>query len=299
MLRIGSQGEAVETLQSALNGWPDSSQAFLDADGIFGMKTNAKVREFQSASGLAADGIVGPLTWETLWPFVEELLNTLPKPDKDLAGQTIVAVANAALASFGWGASVVRDKNSAKIAAAICADESDPQRPRQGGQSLMSIFQIAGASGNYISRCRTISTTAVQMWQVQTAAGTGWRNSNDLPAWCGIFCYYVYRCAGFDLGGWTNHGNNVHKLKRFQIISNPKEVMKGCIGVVDGIRAGGSNHHFIVTGNEGSTISSIDGNAGAPIQGDYSQGVLSVIARRTYSYGTLKAKDAYFLFPKI
>lgn len=32
---------------------------------------------------------------------------------------------------------------------------------------------------------------------------------NDLPAWCGIFCYYVYRTAGINLGGRTSHHDNL------------------------------------------------------------------------------------------
>lgn len=63
MLRTGSRGDAVRKLQEMLNakGYTCGS-----VDGIFGSKTYAAVLAFQKANGLAADGIVGPLTWGKL-----------------------------------------------------------------------------------------------------------------------------------------------------------------------------------------------------------------------------------------
>lgn len=59
----GSRGDAVRKLQELLNalGYDCGS-----VDGIFGSKTKAAVLAFQKANGLAADGIVGPLTWAKL-----------------------------------------------------------------------------------------------------------------------------------------------------------------------------------------------------------------------------------------
>lgn len=58
-LKRGSRGEAVKTLQKALN---------LLADGIYGPMTEEGVKNFQRANGLTADGIVGPKTWTKIQP---------------------------------------------------------------------------------------------------------------------------------------------------------------------------------------------------------------------------------------
>src|SRR6188768_439420 len=64
-LASGSQGELVAEVQMLLNQKP-SSLAALREDGIFGAKTSARVREFQTQNQLLADGIVGPKTWGKL-----------------------------------------------------------------------------------------------------------------------------------------------------------------------------------------------------------------------------------------
>ena len=63
MLRTGSRGDAVRKLQEMLNA---KGYTCGNVDGIFGSKTYAAVLAFQKANGLAADGIVGPLTWGKL-----------------------------------------------------------------------------------------------------------------------------------------------------------------------------------------------------------------------------------------
>lgn len=56
-LRRGMRGGAVGSLQEKLSA---------SADGAFGARTEAVVREFQRAHRLVPDGIVGPKTWEAL-----------------------------------------------------------------------------------------------------------------------------------------------------------------------------------------------------------------------------------------
>lgn len=61
-VRLGDCGPAVEQIQSYL-----ISKGFtITMDGRFGPATDAAVREFQTSSGLDADGIVGPMTWMAL-----------------------------------------------------------------------------------------------------------------------------------------------------------------------------------------------------------------------------------------
>lgn len=62
-LRNGSTGEAVKTLQARLN---ELGYSCGTVDGIFGAKTVAAVKSFQTVNGLAVDGIVGNQTWAAL-----------------------------------------------------------------------------------------------------------------------------------------------------------------------------------------------------------------------------------------
>jgi peptidoglycan hydrolase-like protein with peptidoglycan-binding domain len=60
VLRPGSSGDVVRQLQQALRGLGFDPGAI---DGHFGSRTEAAVRAFQSAQGIAVDGIVGDITW--------------------------------------------------------------------------------------------------------------------------------------------------------------------------------------------------------------------------------------------
>jgi peptidoglycan hydrolase-like protein with peptidoglycan-binding domain len=60
VLRLGSSGEVVRQLQSALRGLGYDPGAI---DGQFGSRTESAVKAFQRAQGIAVDGIVGDITW--------------------------------------------------------------------------------------------------------------------------------------------------------------------------------------------------------------------------------------------
>jgi Putative peptidoglycan binding domain len=71
-LRRGSRGELVKWLQRRLNkiAGPNGHGALggkpLEVDGVFGEGTEKVVKAFQAHRGLAADGVVGPRTWDKL-----------------------------------------------------------------------------------------------------------------------------------------------------------------------------------------------------------------------------------------
>lgn len=60
---VGSQGSDVMKIQQALQLAGFSPGPI---DGKFGPQTKTAVQSFQSAQGIAIDGIVGPVTWDRL-----------------------------------------------------------------------------------------------------------------------------------------------------------------------------------------------------------------------------------------
>lgn len=64
-LRNGSSGDAVKTLQAKLIALGYSFEPY-GADGVFGGMTETRVKAFQLAAGISADGIVGSQTWAAL-----------------------------------------------------------------------------------------------------------------------------------------------------------------------------------------------------------------------------------------
>jgi peptidoglycan hydrolase-like protein with peptidoglycan-binding domain len=67
-VKKGSTGDAVRGVQEVIK-FHDTSDGEGDpvqVDGIFGPKTDAWIRGFQTAVGTPSDGIVGPITWRAL-----------------------------------------------------------------------------------------------------------------------------------------------------------------------------------------------------------------------------------------
>lgn len=62
-VRPGQRGDAVRIVQDKVRAHGFNPGP---SDGIYGKNTGAAIRAFQGSRGLAADGIVGPLTWAAL-----------------------------------------------------------------------------------------------------------------------------------------------------------------------------------------------------------------------------------------
>lgn len=58
-LKIGSKGDAVKLVQALVGG--------VITDGDFGKKTDHRVKEWQFAHNMAADGVVGPVSWKAMF----------------------------------------------------------------------------------------------------------------------------------------------------------------------------------------------------------------------------------------
>lgn len=79
LLRYGSRGPAVQLLQLALN---RAGYGELDTDGVFGRATESALRRFQSAHGLAVDGVAGTQTHRAILPwYLGYILHTIIRGD--------------------------------------------------------------------------------------------------------------------------------------------------------------------------------------------------------------------------
>ena len=79
-ISMGSAGEDVKKLQTLLN----EKGYSLDVDGIFGAKTQAAVKDYQSKNALQVDGIAGKNTWSSL---VAAPAAETPKPTYEVSDE--------------------------------------------------------------------------------------------------------------------------------------------------------------------------------------------------------------------
>ncbi|MCL2408946.1 MAG: M14 family metallopeptidase [Oscillospiraceae bacterium] len=104
LLRLGSRGPDVELLQTALT----RARHFWGViDGIFGPVTRRGTLDFQNANRLTTDGLVGPVTWAALHPYLTGYIRRTIAPGdtiSDLARQNNTTIGAITTANPGLGA---------------------------------------------------------------------------------------------------------------------------------------------------------------------------------------------------
>ena len=106
VLKKGSKGEAVKTLQRNLN---TAIGAGLSVDGSFGPACYAAVKKFQSKYGLSVDGIAGPATQKKLASVIANKKNVVvatPTLRKGSKGENVKTLQRNLNAAIGAGLAV-------------------------------------------------------------------------------------------------------------------------------------------------------------------------------------------------
>jgi hypothetical protein len=234
---FGSIGNEVRKLQEGLNTLP-SQLAKLVADGQFGPKTQGRVKEFQSKSGLVADGIVGPLTWEKLLALLAQAsqggVPVMPAMNAsvfDALRPLVLTIAQQHMGKVDFSQMVLG-------------------RPR-GIDFIKEVFQFAAnvplTDANFVN--------AKGAWDPIPWVGL----KTQQKSWCGIFAAYCYRKAGIPVSWDIGKGGPVGPIELRKFGPDfASSIKPGDIGAV-----ATQNHHFLIeTVGPGALpkMESIDGN---------------------------------------
>ncbi|MFF7762786.1 peptidoglycan-binding protein [Streptomyces griseorubiginosus] len=285
----GQSGGCVATLQSLLNGKGHS----LDIDGSFGPQTLAAVKAFQSASGLSADGEVGPNTKAALYSNIgggggsgapaPVNLNSSSCPNEIVQGQRSGCVTElqsllnhhgadlAVDGDFGpLTGSAVRDFQSEKglsvdgkvgpnTKAALYGAVTPPSSPAPGGGYAKMLDVAAAEVGTAEGSARANSY----------GSAVGLSLSTSGYAWCATFVSWVAKQTGATsyrntyVSGWVKQARagNYH----LSVTSNPQP---GDIVTFDwnggNDFTGGHEHIGIVRSVSGSSFTTVEGNTSNP-----------------------------------
>lgn len=237
-LRFGSRGAAVSKLQGGLNLMP-SKLPHLAPDGIYGAKTTSRVREFQQAQKLSSDGVTGPLTWQSLLDLLAKVgPGTIPAlPSVGAADPRRAVVLMIAQKHFGE----------------VDFQQMVGGRPK-GVDFLIEMFQVAADVKLTAANFQNPST---KVWSQEPWIS---QPKEAKKSWCGLFCVYCYKKAGFDVKWSLGLGKPVGQIELNGFSpSFAANIRQADIGAV-----ASKNHHFLIESVNGGgptpSLTSIDGN---------------------------------------
>ncbi len=259
-LHVGSSGPDVEALQQQLTaaGHP------CEVDGKFGSQTRAAVVAFQRGRGLAADGVVGQMTWQALGGGGATPETPAPAPapgptpDGGAAGTKDAATGGDGGPGAGAGAgtgeqassgSAVRDAIVAAARGKIGTVFSDVPGPadetgdkvRTGWETLTEFFALAHP---------TFPKQIIKYIKYGKNNGGPESKPNGLVSWCGIFATWAVMTGGGNCGTWTS-GSRCSAMSK--VTRDPKP---GDVGYFES-----KAHHCIIAQVNGDQIETIDGNS--------------------------------------
>jgi len=254
-LRIWSQGQAVKNLQQILNQVLTFLPPPLVEDGIFGVKTLGRVREFQQRAALKVDGVVGAQTWNTLEMVLAGTLTLLGQAlasGAQLIDESPLRNAIAKNAHDEWQnyGATVHAKNSGGPAPPA-AGSTKPRRYRQGYPRLLRYFRTSAPDP------QKPGSTYFHDDAVIYLAHPG--SLTPLPHWCGIFALWAIKSALVPVGNWKM-GGGIGVVAGFGVTKTPR---RGDVAVLEHPFQHHAVVHTVYEDQQGATrVITIDGNSG-------------------------------------
>ena len=227
----GCRGQQVQTLQHLLN-TTGKTKPSLDLDGVFGMRTEQAVRDYQTRNSLNVDGVVGRNTWTALGAGRTIAPSATPvHPPVQSTVQPTRAVPIPSIRRLNAGAAKpvqpapkpAAQKPAAQKAAALRA----PPPPRR----IAPLEQPAGTDIGAPWMRIAIAEKGVSEIKggqhnrriIEYHAATGLAAKEDEVAWCASFVNWCLREAGL-------RGNNSARAKDFGTWGRGLETPRyGCI----------------------------------------------------------------------
>jgi uncharacterized protein (TIGR02594 family) len=254
----GCRGQQVQTLQHLLNTTGKARPA-LDLDGVFGLRTEQAVREYQTRQSLAVDGVVGRDTWTSLGA------SSTVAPVA-ASGPPIRAVPIPSIRRLNAGAAkpVQAAQPAPKLAAALRA-APPPRRiaplEQPAGTNIGAPWMRIAIAEKGVSE---IKGSQHNRRIIEYHAATGLAAKEDEVAWCASFVNWCLKQAGVQ-------GNNSARAKDFGTWGRGLETPRyGCIvhlhrtpkGVDSRTGSSSGNHVAFFISQTATHITLLGGNQG-------------------------------------